>query len=619
MNCDAYYREELLNLQLPVCNVCNNPTGQHARRPGEFILCICNRTQLFNSHMNHPLIIPLSFVEIIVVFDSSGPSIIRPSARSSNYTQRFKQLQLFHDRNISITVNNVVYNHSTSTSEDDVFLNEIVKKGDLDSYNSIRNKLSLNNNNESTTLTSSLSSSSRLFFVEKLKTMKEASFQSTISALCNIDSDNNYRIMDTHSQPVGLSVMSITDDAFTFISKPDLISTALPMILEYKSSYINKSSSSRSFKDRLIVADKKAINQGLDRIWAQLSFSAALSKIIVFVTTGHFTWCMLFQRNQNVYTKLIRESIDIVSITPHQLDSLWQDITAKAVEQGQEYYLTPDGSMLYRSLNSLELPFIYCRIKYISGCKSKVYAITVPDKKQQVSSTGSTWAVKIVHDDDAFKREANALKKINCKWDPSVQKRQFYALGAWHNTNHNNRSRRRMVNWISTALTSDSERLINEIPAILKNKKRKLELLLTEKNNSCWWNTVGDITGNEGEGGGAIFMRVGQRTLNKLRFNERENPMNEVIKSLHVVHSANIFHCDIRPWNIMEFSDGWQVIDFDLCCGTNEEVELIPGTGQYEYRPYDVKMLGDGSSSFNVVWKEVYDTQMMVSSFFRSL
>eukprot|EP01041_Mallomonas_annulata_P000833 gene833-1623_t len=432
--------------------------------------------------------------------------------------------------------------------------------------------------------------------------------------------------MDTHSQPGGLSVTSVVNEVFTFTSTPTphLTSTALPMILKLKykssyiksssSSYIKSSSSSRLSVDDLVQADEEAIYQGLDRIWAQLSFSVALSKIIVFVSTGHFTWCMVFLRKQNTYSKTIRESIDIVIITPHQLDSLWQDITAKAVEYGQEYYLTPDGSMLYRSLNSLGLPFIYCRIKYISGCKSKVYAITVPNKNQQVSSTTPTWAVKIVHDDEAFRREAYALEQIHSKWNPTVQKRQFYALGVWHNNTHpnpDNRSRSQqqdVVDWKSKALTSNS---------------------IEEEEDSYWWNSVGNATGGDGNGsggedgsgggedgsGGVIFMRVGIRSLDKIIYTERATPMNQVMKSLHVIHSANIFHCDIRPWNIMEFADGWQVIDFDLSCVPGEEVELTPGSSQYEHRPDDVKMLGDGSSPLNVVWKEEYDTQMMVNSF----
>eukprot|EP01041_Mallomonas_annulata_P006799 gene6799-13769_t len=47
---------------------------------------------------------------------------------------------------------------------------------------------------------------------------------------------------------------------------------------------------------------------------------------------------------------------------------------------------------------------------------------------------------------------------------------------------------------------------------------------------------------------------------------EREAPMNQVMKSLNDIHSANIFHYHRRPWNIMAFADGWQVIDFALSC-----------------------------------------------------
>eukprot|EP01041_Mallomonas_annulata_P020632 gene20632-40468_t len=47
---------------------------------------------------------------------------------------------------------------------------------------------------------------------------------------------------------------------------------------------------------------------------------------------------------------------------------------------------------------------------------------------------------------------------------------------------------------------------------------------------------------------------------------ERAAPMNQVMKSLNDIHSANNFHCHMRPWNIMAFADGWQVIDFDLSC-----------------------------------------------------
>ena len=32
VDCDAYTREELIQLRLPICNVCHRPTGRHRRQ-----------------------------------------------------------------------------------------------------------------------------------------------------------------------------------------------------------------------------------------------------------------------------------------------------------------------------------------------------------------------------------------------------------------------------------------------------------------------------------------------------------------------------------------------------------------------------------------------------------
>eukprot|EP01041_Mallomonas_annulata_P007731 gene7731-15809_t len=519
-----------------------------------------------------------------------------PSPGSSNTTptspgaKLLNQLRLFQSREVDIYINR---KNTYKVLEDKKCFKALQNINEV-SYTRIRDKLSIPDG---------VSSSDRLFFAEKLQSQKENSYQKIISQLCSNDTCNTFKLMDSHSQSEGLSEMSCQEEAFKLTSKPDLISTALPMLLECKSEI-------RVNKERLITTDIDAIHQGLDRIWTHLTFSAALSKIVVFVTTGYFSWCLVFLREIRIFDQSISESLDIVSISPEQLDFLWQDITAMAVKYGKKYYLTPDGPMLYRSLKELGLPCTHCRINYSAGRKSKVYTITLTDKNLEVSSVNPTWAIKIVRDDSNFFRESKTLEKINSQWDHTGTNKTFYALGALDCKLTPNRS------WMS-------ERLLVNVTQVMKTiskKKRKFADMMAD---GCWWSTLSEVIGEEcegeeeckGEGGGAIFMKVGQRTLNQTYSNPQQILSivgDEIFTSLQAIHASNILHCDIRPCNIMKFDDGWQIIDFDLSCKKGKKIKLIPDTGQFKYCPEDAKALSVGEK---VVWSKQYDNRMLLKCF----
>eukprot|EP01041_Mallomonas_annulata_P006383 gene6383-12907_t len=493
------------------------------------------------------------------------------------------KLQLFKARKVEIFINGHCYEYDETDQNTYSKFFKAFMIENTDIYTTIRNEL----------LSQPLKGSSdRVFNVELLQDVNESKFQEWVTSdLCRRNELNNYKILDTHIQEQGLSVTSCCDGLFSFGAHPHVTSTALPMTLMFASKH-----------------DHVNIIPGLDRIWAQLSFTAALSKVIVFVTTGYFSWCMHLERftsNNGGFG----ERLNIFSVTPEQLDYLWTDITIEAESHnGRDYYLTEDGLMIYSALHEMGLSCINCRITYKAGINSKVYAITLPNEKLVISALEPTWAIKVVKDGRAFQREINALRKVKTAWINEKIGRDFYALSVF------DFSEKSFESWMSDEQTVEVERFV-EIAQTIFAEKRKSKANMTAE---CWWNTLGDVRGK----GGAILMKFSQITLSQSFSNEEPVPTriyNQVIESLQVAHSVNICHCDIRSSNVMYFDDGWQLIDFDLSCNDGDEINLNPGSAQFEYSPDDVRKQDYGvfdDYPLQVVWTKKYDDKMAIVCFF---
>eukprot|EP01041_Mallomonas_annulata_P011193 gene11193-23381_t len=509
-----------------------------------------------------------------------------------------KQLMLLQEKGISIFVNSQEYKSSGSANDNaaikldhSTFFDFVVEKCEQKTYDDIRDRLSIPKKELS-------EESSRLFFTEKLLKMREPGYQTFLSSLCSDKKFQNIKIVDTHAGSEGFSIQSCQNGIFTWGSKPDLSSSALPMLLEAKAH-----DNDRPPTDKILQIDKEVILQGLDRLWAQLSFSGVLSKVVVFATTGVFNWCLLFTRSTG-YCEPMVERLDIITISSLQLDSLWEDITTTAVEQGCQYYLTDDGSLVYQSLHKLTIPYLKCRIRYVAGINAKVYTVTLPNDKSEISAIEATWAIKVVRSTEEFRREAEALRDVKLEWDSTTTGRQFYALGA---SDYNNSS---YGSWISQELRNDVASILQSFPNEMPSKKRKLRNKSTKK---PWWITIGEA---QEQYGGIIFMKVGEITLAEFLkvSNQDTTPIyDQIIESLNVMHRVNLCHCDIRNCNIMKFDNNWHLIDFDLSCVENAVINVYPDTEQFKSAPDAVQQHINGHKEpgdCGVIWTKDFDIEM---------
>ena len=93
-----------------------------------------------------------------------------------------------------------------------------------------------------------------------------------------------------------------------------------------------------------------------------------------------------------------------------------------------------------------------------------------------------------------------------------------------------------------------------------------------------------------------------------------------ISESIQTVHDCNILHCDIRPPNILKFSDTeYQLIDFGLSRTISSDactsiVSLKPGDGQREATGFRIKKKANEypDSEINVHWTTLDDWQMLI-------
>ena len=91
---------------------------------------------------------------------------------------------------------------------------------------------------------------------------------------------------------------------------------------------------------------------------------------------------------------------------------------------------------------------------------------------------------------------------------------------------------------------------------------------------------------------GIIVMRPALRKRNTARDGD-DLIFSQLLETPSEVHKAGIRHCDLRSCNRLKFSDGWQVVDFDLAISAESGSDICwcslrVGTEQFNRVGYGV-------------------------------
>jgi serine/threonine protein kinase len=251
----------------------------------------------------------------------------------------------------------------------------------------------------------------------------------------------------------------------------------------------------------------------------------------------------------------------IFSIDNEDINTIWKGFSEKVENEGCSCFLTDHGSAILSLLKTRQdLNLHSIRVHLADVSNSAVYYITYP-VNNKIDIKKRNEAFKVMTNKKKFKEEKECLEKIKKVWKSN---RKLYYIG---NSDDSNEKQFENVsenyNWFGSLNNIESDaKIIIMLPALRRSNTRKDTNLL-------------------------IF--------------------SQLLESLSFVHKAGVLHCDIRPSNCLKFSDGWQLVDFDLAihsknnCG---EFSLKIGTEQQKCAGYRIN---------EVIKSEVEKEEVMVT------
>ena len=377
----------------------------------------------------------------------------------------------------------------------------------------------------------------------------QAFLSSNISAL---------HAVDTHD--IGSKVEFLNPRAFddgkigyTNTGKADLTSCKRRMVFEVKSKK----------QDDLLAF------QMLERLVTSMDISHITKRCIIFGATPDLGLVFIGVRHVPTSRQAPhRVSVHLFSVSIKEIIKMW--LMASEV-QGPSDFLTEDAPLVLNSLHEAGLDPWLCRIRLLEWSQHNVYAVTSPkkyffDKKESlgVCCDAPEFAIKVVKDDKAFKREHDVLKAT----------KQFYFLGASCKSGG-----------ISMSPKGLSGVCCEDYRA-----------------QSGWGHWSRDVTATTG---GVIFMLLGESLPEDLDGGLRIRVINDCIPQLRIIHGMGYVHTDLRLPNILAFSGKYAPIDYGEAVKIGSDVNL---TEFSERRKVCVMLSPDVSS---IKWGAERDIEML--------
>jgi hypothetical protein len=226
-----------------------------------------------------------------------------------------------------------------------------------------------------------------------LKTNKESVFQKLFSS----QHKKTTHLLDTHNSNSNSPYFtSLTSTTITRTAKPDAISTALPMVLEFKGG--------SSAGNQITDVEWDVLTQGTERLLAQVSVYGYLRTSLVFAISPYFAWILVFRRKEGHDLKTT-ESLTIARISHADVCLLWSDLTQAAILD-PSFYLIDEAPLLLRALRSRGLSYLNTRVQLAGEGMSKVFKVKVGnDDGSSIDMDSYDFAVKTLTSTDEFTRE----------------------------------------------------------------------------------------------------------------------------------------------------------------------------------------------------------------------
>ena len=192
---------------------------------------------------------------------------------------------------------------------------------------------------------------------------------------------------------------------------------------------------------------------------------------------------------------------------------------------GSSFYLSNHAPVIAKTLQECLFPWKdlhSIRVNVASISQSVVYYITPPDiGTNHVTVNNKSFAFKVMSDADMFTREVEKLERIKANW---TEYQGFYYI-------------------------TNSDTLFKKLT--VETKRNAKYSWFEHSNKDCYDYHV-------------IIMRPAYRTNLLDVVDSTGQIYDELLRSLAVAHKAGVLHCDLSPNNCLQFTDGWQVVDYGL-------------------------------------------------------
>jgi serine/threonine protein kinase len=164
------------------------------------------------------------------------------------------------------------------------------------------------------------------------------------------------------------------------------------------------------------------------------------------------------------------------------------------------------------------------RVNVASVSQSVVYYVTPPIGKT-VNAKEKLYAFKLMSDKSLFEREVEKLNRIKLVWENDISNQDFYYVG-------------------------NSDSFFQTQGMIATNASKRYAWLATTSNQDYSYHI--------------IIMRPALRTKLCDVVDTTGKVYSELLRSLAIAHKAGVLHCDLSPNNCLQFTYGWQVVDYGL-------------------------------------------------------
>jgi hypothetical protein len=198
-------------------------------------------------------------------------------------------------------------------------------------------------------------------------------------------------------------------------ARPDGTSTVMPMDIEIKTD--------QSKTDELATINYEVLMQAVERINMRMYIQGYLKMAFAFAVSSQSAWYLVVERSE----PLKKPKMWIDRIAHSDVNKLWMYLT-KIAEQQPNFFFSDDGVKICSSLQKLGIVPYGCQVRALAELQSVVYGITVPHEYipgngntfvgVAIGGKDTTYAMKIISNDEIYETKSKALQKIATKAGP---------------------------------------------------------------------------------------------------------------------------------------------------------------------------------------------------------